>query len=266
MTDRLSPGMLRDLASVLVACCGQNVWNALTNEAARREADHMNAMRPQPDAPPPPAPNDLAEDGVSHDLWVSACLAYNEGEWTGHCDAIKKVANHVHKALRAERDAANKYADGLASTLFNTRRSRDEAKAEAARLRGHLEIVAFHLRRGDCADQRQAGLILKGVETAIAGEATMADEELSNVELIRVLAHYIRRGTEAEAQAASEAVLARMAGPGEVVVPVKPTPAMRDAMRLASRRDVPSDEMCDVRYAAMLAARPNNGGPDDEAK
>ena len=37
--------------------------------------------------------------------------------------------------------------------------------------------------------------------------------------------------------------------------PDKPTPAMRDALRTGSRRDYPSDELCDVRYAALLAAR-----------
>lgn len=40
------------------------------------------------------------------------------------------------------------------------------------------------------------------------------------------------------------------------LVPVKPTPAMRDAMRNGSRKDWPSDELCNVRYAAMLAAAP----------
>ena len=43
---------------------------------------------------------------------------------------------------------------------------------------------------------------------------------------------------------------------GWVMVPVKPTQAMRDALRISSRRDYPSDELCNVRYAAMLAAAP----------
>lgn len=41
-----------------------------------------------------------------------------------------------------------------------------------------------------------------------------------------------------------------------VMVPRKPTQAMRDALRIGSRRDCPSDELCNVRYAAMLAAAP----------
>lgn len=41
---------------------------------------------------------------------------------------------------------------------------------------------------------------------------------------------------------------------GYTLVPIKPTSAMLDALRLGSRRDVPSDELCAVRYAAMLAA------------
>ena len=44
---------------------------------------------------------------------------------------------------------------------------------------------------------------------------------------------------------------------GWQLVPVKPTPAMRDAMRNGSRKDWPSDELCNVRYAAMLAAAPS---------
>ena len=43
---------------------------------------------------------------------------------------------------------------------------------------------------------------------------------------------------------------------GWQLVPAKPTPAMRDAMRNGSRKDWPSDELCNVRYAAMLAAAP----------
>lgn len=41
------------------------------------------------------------------------------------------------------------------------------------------------------------------------------------------------------------------------LVPAKPTPAMRDAMRNGSRKDWPSDELCNVRYAAMIAAAPS---------
>ena len=47
---------------------------------------------------------------------------------------------------------------------------------------------------------------------------------------------------------------------GWQLVPAKPTPAMRDAMRNGSRKDWPSDELCNVRYAAMLAAAPSPDG------
>jgi hypothetical protein len=50
------------------------------------------------------------------------------------------------------------------------------------------------------------------------------------------------------------------APPGWRLVPPKPTPAMRDALRLATRRDRPSDEVCDVRYAALLAAADSERG------
>lgn len=39
-------------------------------------------------------------------------------------------------------------------------------------------------------------------------------------------------------------------------LPKEPTPAMCDALRIGSRKDWPSDELCRVRYAALLAALP----------
>jgi len=41
---------------------------------------------------------------------------------------------------------------------------------------------------------------------------------------------------------------------GYALVPVEPTEAMFDALRQGSRRDYPSDELCRVRFAALLAA------------
>lgn len=40
--------------------------------------------------------------------------------------------------------------------------------------------------------------------------------------------------------------------PGFALVPLEPTPEVLDALRTGSRRDWPSDELCRVRYAAML--------------
>lgn len=45
------------------------------------------------------------------------------------------------------------------------------------------------------------------------------------------------------------------------MVPEKPTHAMLEALRVATRRDWPSDEVCRVRYAAMLAAAPEAATP-----
>ena len=47
---------------------------------------------------------------------------------------------------------------------------------------------------------------------------------------------------------------ARAVPDGWRLVPVEPTPEMRDALRTGSRSDVPSDELCNVRYVALLAA------------
>lgn len=47
----------------------------------------------------------------------------------------------------------------------------------------------------------------------------------------------------------------------QVALPAQPTPEMLDALRTGSRRDVPSDELCRVRYAALLAAAPAQQAP-----
>jgi len=41
-----------------------------------------------------------------------------------------------------------------------------------------------------------------------------------------------------------------------VLVPKEPTATMLDAMRVGSRKDCPSDELCRVRYAALLQSAP----------
>lgn len=41
---------------------------------------------------------------------------------------------------------------------------------------------------------------------------------------------------------------------GFALVPIKATPEIRAALRLGSRKDYPSDEMCNVRWAAAIAA------------
>ena len=70
---------------------------------------------------------------------------------------------------------------------------------------------------------------------------------------------------------AKAAVLARMAGPGEVVVPKEPTDKMIDAAIKTAEHVADRDgEMYPLYsvsevYAVMLAARPNNGGNDDAA-
>ena len=56
---------------------------------------------------------------------------------------------------------------------------------------------------------------------------------------------------------AVEALLARAGAPeGWRLVPEHPTPEMLAALRIGSRRDAPSDELCEVRYRAMLATVP----------
>ena len=59
--------------------------------------------------------------------------------------------------------------------------------------------------------------------------------------------------------------VASMPGPGEVVVPVEPTPQMLTAWMLQSDYG-DHKTLMRAAYAAMLAARPNQGGNDDQAK
>lgn len=40
------------------------------------------------------------------------------------------------------------------------------------------------------------------------------------------------------------------------LMPERPTPEMLGALRVGSSRDVPSDQLCDVRYRALLASAP----------
>lgn len=49
-------------------------------------------------------------------------------------------------------------------------------------------------------------------------------------------------------------VMGLTAADGAPTLPDKTTPAMRDALRLGHRGDCPSDELCEVRYAALRAA------------
>lgn len=41
---------------------------------------------------------------------------------------------------------------------------------------------------------------------------------------------------------------------GYVLVPEKATPLIREALRIGMRREVPSDELCDIRWRAAIAA------------
>lgn len=44
---------------------------------------------------------------------------------------------------------------------------------------------------------------------------------------------------------------------GWKLVPTSPTEKQLNALRIGSRKDCPSDELCTVRYIAMLAASPS---------
>ena len=108
---------------------------------------------------------------------------------------------------------------------------------------------------------------------------------MTNEELLDDLEDFVRYMTEGRSgyheqhQTARAAVLARMAGPGEVVVPVEPTEAMcRAGRRMLGEQAISMGGYTGYinhidtghwpeaqQYRAMLAARPNRGGKDDAA-
>lgn len=62
--------------------------------------------------------------------------------------------------------------------------------------------------------------------------------------------HLAERAAHHEAQNGDE--WRERALKAESAAPERPTPTIRDALRTGSRKDYPSDELCDVRYAALL--------------
>ena len=51
---------------------------------------------------------------------------------------------------------------------------------------------------------------------------------------------------------------------GFVLVREKATPLIREALRIGMRREVPNDELCDIRWRAAIAAAAASTGDDDE--
>ena len=79
------------------------------------------------------------------------------------------------------------------------------------------------------------------------------------------LYHQCNRHEDTRFEADLLAALAANVPSGWKLVPEKPTPAMIEALRVATRRDWPSDEVCRVRYAAMLAATPPAPTPEESS-
>lgn len=111
----------------------------------------------------------------------------------------------------------------------------------------------------EMADRQQPLCMAKRIEELEAQVRVMvgALNELREFAAANVWDDAERGALLASIDAALAGKLPTQATPeGCQLVPVKPTPAMRDAMRNGSRKDWPSDELCNVRYAAMLAAAP----------
>lgn len=73
------------------------------------------------------------------------------------------------------------------------------------------------------------------------------DELLLEVQRLRLL--------KAEHERQIETLLGMLDEPdGFVLAPIKATPIICEALRTGSRRDVPSDALCEIRWAAALAS------------
>ena len=74
-----------------------------------------------------------------------------------------------------------------------------------------------------------------------------------------------KEGYRDEARAVLKAADAVSAVPdGFVLVREKATPLIREALRIGMRREVPNDELCDIRWRAAIAAAAASTGDDDE--
>lgn len=95
---------------------------------------------------------------------------------------------------------------------------------------------------------------------AVVGDADWVSQNVSgNPALLQAMRNHASQPAPAPLflyRVAGAAPAAPVVQPGWQWVPVEPTPAMLDSLRTGSRRDYPSDELCRVRYVAMLAAAP----------
>lgn len=85
-----------------------------------------------------------------------------------------------------------------------------------------------------------------------AAKALLARRELKLEDLTnKAREHYL-----GDARAVLQAADAVSAGApdGYVLVPEKATPLIREALRIGMRREVPNDDLCDIRWRAAIAA------------
>lgn len=128
--------------------------------------------------------------------------------------------------------------DGMCAVSVAQTRVIAELEAEL-RLSDSLHKVTVQQR--DVAWSRVANL-----ESEIDVAREEADRRTREVEATYLVQRRLTEERDAERAAAERYRWLRL--------PAKPTKAMCDALRIGSRRDVPSDELCAVRYAALIAA------------
>ena len=119
--------------------------------------------------------------------------------------------------------------------------------------KGQSALAAYASQQAEPSEAR--------VEAAV--KALLARRELELEDLTdKAREHYFE-----DARAVLQAADAVSAVPdGFALVPEKATPLIREALRIGMRREVPDDELCDIRWRAAIAAAAPSRQPGEQKR
>lgn len=131
-----------------------------------------------------------------------------------------------------------------------------EAWQAAPRADG-VGVASQQAEPSSCSSKQAPGLCSGSSEPSdarveVAAKALLARRELKLEHLTDKAREHYLEDVRAVLQAA-DAVSAGVPD-GCVLVPEKATPLIREALRIGMRREVPNDELCDIRWRAAIAA------------
>jgi len=131
---------------------------------------------------------------------------------------------------------------------FDTAEEAHTAYREAA-VKHHREFANFGM--GGASDEMNRAAFDSDYRKTVGGNPEHWVVETAWKTLVGAMWRQARASTPPSTEGALEGQAA-----GWQLVPKKPTPEMIEALRTGSRKDWPSDELCEIRYAAMIAAAP----------